>query len=72
MAYIIFSGGHSLGVDAPADNVEQTLTGSTGAVSNEWTQFVSGSSIVRVNPATVAYIVEDQDYEDTFRSPGQE
>jgi hypothetical protein len=68
MAWRIFSGGHSLRVDSNASTAQDTLSaaGDGVVVGSDWTHFQSGSSVVRVNPGTVACIVDDEDYSATF------
>lgn len=64
MAVLIFSGGHTLRIPTPAAGAITSLRNADG-----YCPLTSGTETVHVNPAQVAYIVEDEAYDSTF-GPG--
>lgn len=70
MAVLVFSGGHFIRVPTEAQGAVASL--SAGPVvprpplANGYVPLISGDATVYVNPAQVAYIVEDKDFDDTF------
>ena len=66
MAVIVFSGGHTLRVSAPARNVADALRSTEGLIPQDWCEYISGDATVHINPQQIAYLVDDQEFDDTF------
>jgi hypothetical protein len=66
MAVIVFSGGHTLRVSAPASNVADALRSTDGLIAQSWCEYVSGDATVHINPQQIAYLVDDQQFDETF------
>lgn len=66
MAVIVFSGGQTLRVPSTAQAVTTGLRDNEGLIPQDWCQFESGDSIAHINPRQIAYVVDDEAFDETF------